>query len=170
MPDFTGRDAELGRLDALAARDEAGTGIVIAVITGTAGVGKTALAVHWAHRMSARFPDGQLYVNLRGFDPTGQAVTPAEAIRAFLDAFGVTPQQIPVSLEAQTALYRSLLAGRRVLVLLDNTADEDQVQAVAARLAGQPGHCHEPQRAAGPHRHRGSSPGGHRPDERRRST
>ncbi|MGO9782143.1 MAG: AfsR/SARP family transcriptional regulator [Streptosporangiaceae bacterium] len=136
VPDFTGRDAELDRLDALAARDEAGTGIVIAVITGTAGVGKTALAVHWAHRMSERFPDGQLYVNLRGFDPTGQAVTPAEAIRAFLDAFGVTPQQIPVSLEAQTALYRSLVAGRRMLVLLDNTADEDQVRPL---LPGSPG-------------------------------
>ena len=113
IPDFTGREAELDRLDALLARDrgDTGTTVVIAAIAGTAGVGKTALAVHWAHRVSERFPDGQLYVNLRGFDPTGAAMKPAEAIRGFLDAFGVTPQQIPTSLEAQAALYRSLLVG-----------------------------------------------------------
>jgi DNA-binding SARP family transcriptional activator len=138
VPDFTGRDAELGWLDALVAGDrgEAGTGVVITVITGTAGVGKTALAVHWAHWISGQFPDGQLYVNLRGFDPTGFAMKPAEAIRGFLDAFGVLPQQIPASLEAQAALYRSLLAGRRVLVLLDNAGDEDQVRPL---LPGSPG-------------------------------
>ena len=99
-------------------------------------VGKTALAVHWAHRISNRCPDGQLYVNLRGFDPTGTAVAPAEAIRGFLDAFGVTPQQIPLSLQAQAALYRSLLAGRRVLILLDNAAEEDQIRPL---LPGSPG-------------------------------
>ena len=103
---------------------------------GTAGVGKSALAVHWAHRVSDRFPDGQLYVNLRGFDPTGSAMKPAEAIRGFLDAFGVPPEQIPASLEAQAALYRSLLAGRRVLVLLDNAADDEQVRPL---LPGSPG-------------------------------
>lgn len=138
IPDFTGRHAELDRLDALAAHDREGTGtsVVITSISGTAGVGKTALAVHWAHRVREGFPDGQLYVNLRGFDPTGSAVKPAEAIRGFLDAFGVTPQQIPTSLEAQTALYRSLIAGRRVLILLDNAADEDQVRPL---LPGSPG-------------------------------
>jgi DNA-binding SARP family transcriptional activator len=138
IPDFTGRDAELSRLDALVAGDggEAGTSVVITAIAGTAGVGKTALAVHWAHRISGRFPDGQLHVNLRGFDPTGVAMKPAEAIREFLDAFGITPQQLPTSLEAQAALYRSLLAGRRVLVLLDNAADEDQVRPL---LPGSPG-------------------------------
>ena len=138
MADFTGRDAELGRLDALVARDDggAGTSIVITAIGGTAGVGKTALAVHWAHRVSGLFPDGQLFVNLRGFDPAGVAVKPAEAIRGFLDAFGITPQQMPASLDAQAALYRSLLAGRRVLVLLDNAADEDQVRPL---LPGSPG-------------------------------
>jgi tetratricopeptide (TPR) repeat protein len=120
------------------ARDEgdAGTGVVITAIAGTAGVGKTALAVHWAHRVSGRFPDGQLFVNLRGFDPTGVAMKPADAIREFLDAFGITPQQMPTSLEAQAALYRSLLTGRRVLVLLDNAADEDQVRPL---LPGSPG-------------------------------
>ena len=136
IPDFTGRDAELGRLDALVTRDDPGAAIVITVITGTAGVGKTALAVHWAHRISDRYPDGQLYVNLRGFDPTGTAVAPAEAIRGFLDAFGVTPPQIPLSLQAQAALYRSLLAGRRVLILLDNAAEEDQIRPL---LPGSPG-------------------------------
>ena len=138
IPDFTGRDAELSRLDALVARNggDAGTSVVITTIAGTAGVGKTALAVHWAHRVSERFPDGQLYVNLRGFDPVGVAMKPAEAIREFLDAFGITPHQMPTSLEAQAALYRSLLAGRRVLVLLDNAADEDQVRPL---LPGSPG-------------------------------
>ena len=138
IPDFTGRDAELDRLDALMARNSGGTGtgVIITAIAGTAGVGKTALAVHWAHRISGRFPDGQLYVNLRGFDPTGSVMKPAEAIRGFLDAFGVTPQQIPASLEAQAALYRSLLARRLVLVLLDNAADEDQVRPL---LPGSPG-------------------------------
>jgi DNA-binding SARP family transcriptional activator/cytochrome c-type biogenesis protein CcmH/NrfG len=138
IPDFTGRHAELDRLDALMARNGGQTGkaVVITAVTGTAGVGKTALAVHWAHRVSGEFPDGQLYVNLRGFDPTGCALKPAEAIRGFLDAFEVTPQQLPASLEAQAALYRSLLAGRRVLVLLDNAADEDQVRPL---LPGSPG-------------------------------
>jgi DNA-binding SARP family transcriptional activator/Tfp pilus assembly protein PilF len=138
IPDFTGRDAELARLDTLAANDggEAGTSVVITAIAGTAGVGKTALAVHWAHQVSGRFPDGQLFVNLRGFDPAGVAMKPAEAIREFLDALGITPQQMPTSLEAQAALYRSLLAGRRVLVLLDNAADEDQVRPL---LPGSPG-------------------------------
>jgi DNA-binding SARP family transcriptional activator/Tfp pilus assembly protein PilF len=138
IQDFTGRDAELRRLDALLDRDrgDIGTDVVITTISGTAGVGKTALAVHWAHRVSERFPDGQLYVNLRGFDPTGSAMKPGEVIRGFLDAFGVPPQQLPVSLEAQAALYRSLLAGQRVLVMLDNAANEDQVRSL---LPGSPG-------------------------------
>ena len=137
VPDFTGRDAELARLDALAAGDRGGpeTAVVITAIAGTAGVGKTALAVHWAHQIRHLFPDGQLYVNLRGFDPSGPAMVPAEAIRGFLDAFGVTPAQIPTRLEAQAGLYRSLLAGRRVLVVLDNAADEGQVRPL---LPGSP--------------------------------
>jgi DNA-binding SARP family transcriptional activator/Tfp pilus assembly protein PilF len=138
IPDFTGRHAELDRLDALVTgpHENIGTSVVITSIAGTAGVGKTALAVHWAHRISEEFPDGQLYVNLRGFDPTGSAMKPAEAIRGFLDAFGVSPQQLPTSLQAQAALYRSLLSGRRVLILLDNAADEDQVRPL---LPGSPG-------------------------------
>ena len=101
--------------------------MVISAIDGTAGIGKTALAVQWAHQVASRFPDGQLYVNLRGFDPAGPPVTPAEAVRGFLDASEVPAARIPVSLDAQAALYRSLLAVRRVLVLLDNAGDTSQV-------------------------------------------
>jgi len=126
---FAGRTAELEALTSLL--EEAalpGGTVVISAIDGTAGIGKTALAVQWAHQVADRFPDGQLYVNLRGFDPAGPPVTPAEAVRGFLDAFEVPAAPIPANLDAQAARYRSLLAGRRVLVLLDNAHDADQVQ------------------------------------------
>jgi tetratricopeptide (TPR) repeat protein len=134
---FVGRVAELAVLTGLAdeVAEVAGT-VVISAIDGTAGVGKTAVAVHWAHQVAWRFPDGQLYVNLRGFDPTGRTMSPAEAVRGFLDAFVVPAGQIPVSLEAQAALYRSLLAGRQVLVVLDNARDIEQVRPL---LPGSPG-------------------------------
>lgn len=132
MPGFSGRQAQLDQLNELLPSDEhdeqaAGT-IVVTAIAGTAGVGKTALAVHWAHQVRDRFPDGQLYVNLRGFDPAGPAMEPAEAIRGFLDAFSVPPQRIPPDLDAQAALYRTLLADRRVLIVLDNARDASQVR------------------------------------------
>jgi tetratricopeptide (TPR) repeat protein len=98
------------------------------VISGPAGVGKTALAVSWSHDIADRYPDGQLYVNLRGFDRSGTATTPGEAIRGFLDAFGVPHGRIPPGVDAQVGLYRSVLAGRRVLVVLDNARDADQVR------------------------------------------
>jgi tetratricopeptide (TPR) repeat protein len=101
---------------------------VIPVISGTAGIGKTALAVHWAHQVADRFPDGQLYVDLRGFDPTGTAMDIAEAVRGFLEAFGVPSDRIPVGRDAQLALYRTLSADRRMLVLLDNARDVDDVR------------------------------------------
>jgi tetratricopeptide (TPR) repeat protein len=110
--------------------------VIIAAVSGTAGVGKTTLAVRWAHRVAARFPDGQLYVNLRGFDPGGLALEPSEAIRGFLEAFGVPVARIPVDLGAQAGLYRSVLAGRRVLVVLDNARDVEQVRPL---LPGSPG-------------------------------
>ncbi|MFD7506000.1 BTAD domain-containing putative transcriptional regulator [Streptomyces sp. NPDC059850] len=131
---FTGRERELGGLDSLLRATA--TAAVIGVIAGSGGLGKTTLAVHWAHRVRDRFPDGQLYVNLRGFGPTGSAMTVAEAVRGFLDAFQVPAHRIPATVEAQTALYRSLLADRRVLVLLDNARDAEQVRPL---LPGSPG-------------------------------
>ncbi|MDX3854577.1 AfsR/SARP family transcriptional regulator [Streptomyces sp. AK02-01A] len=133
---FTGRRAELAGVQALLPDGDEPAAVVISAIGGMAGIGKTALAVHWAHEVAHRFPDGQLYVNLRGFDPTGPVMTPAEAIRGFLDAFGVPASRIPTGLDAQAALYRSLLAGRRVLVLLDNARDTEQVRPLLPGAAG----------------------------------
>ncbi|MGH3888021.1 MAG: ATP-binding protein [Pseudonocardiaceae bacterium] len=123
---FTGRDAELDKLDALLDRDEPAA-VVISAIAGTAGMGKTSLAVHWAHRVRERFPDGELYVNLRGYDP-GPPVTPEQALDRFLRALDVPAQKIPHDVDAQAGLYRSLLAGRRMVVVLDNAVTPDQVR------------------------------------------
>jgi tetratricopeptide (TPR) repeat protein/transcriptional regulator with XRE-family HTH domain len=130
VADFTGRGAELAALTRIlddATADVPGT-VVISAIGGTAGVGKTALALRWAHQVAGRFGDGQLYVNLRGFDPSGTRVVPAAAIRGFLDALGVPPARIPASSEAQAGLFRSLLAERKMLIVLDNAEDEQQVR------------------------------------------
>jgi tetratricopeptide (TPR) repeat protein/transcriptional regulator with XRE-family HTH domain len=130
VADFTGRTAELAALTRTldkARADSPGT-IVISAIGGTAGVGKTALALHWAHKVAGRFGDGQLHVNLRGFDSSGAPATATEAIRGFLDALGVPSERIPDSAEAQAGLYRSLLADRRMLIILDNARDEEQVR------------------------------------------
>ena len=125
---FTGRDHELADLEKVLIDTPDRPAIGISVVTGPAGVGKTALAVHWAHRAAAEFPDGQLYVNLRGFAPGAPPMDAAEAVRGFLDALQVPPRRIPVGLDAQAALYRSLLTGRRMLVLLDNARDAEQVR------------------------------------------
>ncbi|WP_416982505.1 AfsR/SARP family transcriptional regulator [Streptomyces sp. T028] len=137
LPLFTGRQAELDEMLALFDAELPCPGtVVIGAVGGMAGVGKTTLAVHWAHRVADRFPDGQLYVNLRGFDPSGAVMEPGEAVRGFLDALGVPPERVPHGLDAQTALYRSALAGRRVLVVLDNARDAEQVRPL---LPGSPG-------------------------------
>ena len=134
---FTGRTAELVRLDAaLTGAADQPSAVVISALFGTAGVGKTALAVHWAHAVADRFPDGQLYVNLRGFDPGGAKLDPAEAVRGFLDALGVPPARIPAGLAEQTALYRGMVAGRRLLVVLDNARDADQVRPLLPGASG----------------------------------
>lgn len=128
----------VGRVQQVRALDEMlpdSSPVVISAIDGSAGVGKTALAVHWAHLAADRFPDGQLFVNLRGFDPADQPVSPAEALRRLLDALEVPPQRIPASTEAQAALYRSLLADRRMLIVLDNAYDAEQVRPL---LPGSP--------------------------------
>ena len=134
-PHFTGRERERGTLTGLL-KPDLGARVVVAVIGGTAGVGKTSLAVSWAHQVADHFPDGQLYVNLRGFDAAEQVMDPAEAVRCFLDALQVPTQRIPAGLDAQTALYRSLLAGRRMLIVLDNARDAGQVRPL---LPGTPG-------------------------------
>jgi DNA-binding SARP family transcriptional activator/tetratricopeptide (TPR) repeat protein/DNA-binding XRE family transcriptional regulator len=134
---FAGRTDELRRLDEIAASaGQQPTAVVIAAVAGTAGVGKTALAVHWAHRVAAQFPDGQLFVNLRGFDGTGTLTQPTEAIRGFLEALGVPATRMPTNLDALIGLYRSQLSGKRVLIVLDNARDAEQVRPL---FPGAPG-------------------------------
>ena len=123
---FAGRGADLTRLDALLS-DRPGQPLRVLAIDGPPGVGKTALAVHWAHRVKHRFPDGQIFVNLRGYAPD-PPLSAAEVLVRFLAAFGVPAATIPADLDEAAAMYRSLLAGRRVLVVLDNAAGPDQVR------------------------------------------
>jgi tetratricopeptide (TPR) repeat protein len=122
VPGFTGRAAALAALDELLSGDAA-----VALVAGTAGVGKTALALHWSHRVADRFPDGQLYVNLRGHD-RGDPVPTTNALAYLLRELGVAPGAVPADQEERAARYRSLVAGRRVLVLLDNAASVEQVR------------------------------------------
>jgi DNA-binding SARP family transcriptional activator/Tfp pilus assembly protein PilF len=156
-PGFSGRHIELERMlqligagpdrDAAAESPESpespesldGPGrdtMQIIAIIGTAGVGKTALANRFARQVAKRFPDGQLYANLRGFDPSGSALSPESALRFFLDALAVQPQRMPVDLEGRAALFRSMLDGKRVLIVLDNARDPDHVRPL---LPGSPG-------------------------------
>jgi DNA-binding SARP family transcriptional activator len=126
---FTGRAVELRVLDSLLGSMASADGTVaISAISGMAGVGKTSLALHWARDVAHRFPDGQLYVNLRAFGPWRRPVRAADALRGFLDALDVPQGRNPADTDAQAALYRTVLASKRMLVMLDNAADEDQVR------------------------------------------
>ncbi|GAB3914036.1 tetratricopeptide repeat protein [Kibdelosporangium lantanae] len=129
--DFTGRQAELARLNTTLSEDA----VVVTVIAGTAGVGKTALAVHWARSVAGRFPDGQLYLNLNGH-AAAPRVLPGRALELVLYALGVPSDRIPADEDSRAGMYRSLLAGRRVLLVLDNAGSADQVRPL---LPGQPG-------------------------------
>ncbi|MDH6710502.1 tetratricopeptide (TPR) repeat protein [Kitasatospora sp. MAA19] len=133
---FVNRVDELRLLDAILteeSKDPADAHVF--VIAGTAGAGKTSLALHWAHQARSRFPDGQLYVNLRGYDP-GRPVTAQEALHRFLTSLGVHTQSLPQDPDAAAALYRSLLAERRVLIVLDNAATVSQVRPLLPGSAG----------------------------------
>jgi DNA-binding SARP family transcriptional activator/tetratricopeptide (TPR) repeat protein len=131
---FTGRDSELAHANDLIPDHDAQPGAV--VISGTAGVGKTAFAVHWAHQIAEKFPDGQLYLNLRGFDPANSPMTATDAVGSLLELLGVAPQSIPDGLAAMTALYRGLLADRRILLLLDNARLATQVRPLLPGATG----------------------------------
>ncbi|MEH0841245.1 BTAD domain-containing putative transcriptional regulator [Micromonospora sp. CPCC 205711] len=132
-PYFTGRRGVVAAAEELLAGDPRTSALVI---DGMPGVGKTTLAVHLAHRLAARYPDGQLHADLRGFDSGDSVMTPAEALRGFLWSLGVAPAAIPAELHAQAGLYRSILAERRMLILLDNCRDWDQIRHLLPGTGG----------------------------------
>jgi DNA-binding SARP family transcriptional activator/tetratricopeptide (TPR) repeat protein len=123
---FTGRLIDVARLDSMLSDGQTASTVVISAVAGTAGVGKTALAVHWAHRVRDKFPDGQLFVNLRGYART-PPVRPLDALAGFLRALGVAPERVPADLAEASALYQAMVADRRILVVLDNAGDADQI-------------------------------------------
>ncbi|RCG31678.1 hypothetical protein DQ384_09010 [Sphaerisporangium album] len=133
---FVNRADDFARLDRILAEDKKSSRFsTVCVIVGTAGVGKTSFAVHWAHEVLDEFPDGQLYVNLRGYDP-GPPVSADQALERFLSAMGVPPAAVPAELESRTSLYRSRLAGRRMLVILDNASSVGQVRPLLPGIPG----------------------------------
>jgi tetratricopeptide (TPR) repeat protein/transcriptional regulator with XRE-family HTH domain len=126
---FTARTDEIAELDRILLRPSRWAGgCRIIVLTGTAGVGKTTLAVHWAHRVRDQFPEGQIYLDLRGFSPSGPMVSTADAARRMLYAAGISPLLIPPELDAQIDLFRSEMSRRRMLLILDNARDAEQVR------------------------------------------
>ncbi|MFH7598159.1 BTAD domain-containing putative transcriptional regulator [Streptomyces racemochromogenes] len=128
IPGFIGRAGELRGLDTLVSEDGGTSGPRVGLITGVAGVGKTGLAVRWAHRVHDRFPDGRLYAEMRGYDGHHTPTEAGDVLSRFLRSLGVPSDQVPPGLEERTALYRSLLAGRRMLIVLDNVRSYTQVK------------------------------------------
>ncbi|OLT14867.1 hypothetical protein BJF78_17050 [Pseudonocardia sp. CNS-139] len=133
---FTGRSDLVRDLDALLADGDPGA-VPITVLAGAPGVGKTALALHWAHRVRHRFPDGQLYLNLRGH-AAAPPLTPAEALTRLLRSLDVAPDRVPTDVTDAAALFRSVLADSRTLLVLDDARQAEQVRPL---LPGGPG-CH----------------------------
>ena len=133
---FYGRARELSALTAALTSSRAAHAGAVCVINGMPGVGKTRLAVRWAHQVAGEFPDGQLYIDLHGFDGCGQRMTSAEALRLIFDSFPVAPESVPPSLESRVSLYRSLMAGKRLLVVLDNAYDLRQVRLLLPGAEG----------------------------------
>ena len=137
LPTFAGREGELSQLSAMLRPGSEFSGTVaVYVIGGMAGIGKTTFAIHLAHLVAKHFEDGQLYLNLRGFDSSGSGTAPADALRALLHSLGVPPRHTPGDPDARAGLYRSVLAGKRVLIVLDNARDVEQVRPL---LPGSPG-------------------------------
>lgn len=132
-PYFTGRRDVIAAVEELLAGEQRTTALVV---DGMPGVGKTTLSVHLSHRLAARYPDGQLHADLRGFDSGESVMSPAEALRGFLWSLGVAPSAIPAELHAQAGLYRSILAERRMLILLDNCRDWDQIRHLLPGTGG----------------------------------
>lgn len=135
-PSFVGREGELAQLDRFLDVAVHAQSVMTAVIDGPPGVGKTALAIRWAHQVSPRFPDGVLFSDLKGFTPQDQPVHPSKVLEDFLTALGVPARAIPPSTEQRSAMMRSLVDGRRILVLLDNAVDAAQVEPLLLGAAG----------------------------------
>jgi DNA-binding SARP family transcriptional activator/tetratricopeptide (TPR) repeat protein len=136
LPSFAGRETELSQVEQMLGRDDGCPTVGICVIDGMAGIGKTTFAIHWAHRVARHFQDGQLYLDLRGFDSSGLATAPADALYALLCSLGVPAGHIPDGLDARAGMYRSVLAGKRVLVVLDNARDVRQVRPLLPGTQG----------------------------------
>jgi DNA-binding SARP family transcriptional activator len=135
LPSFAGRESELSQAAQMLGGD-GGPTVAICVIDGMAGIGKTTFAIHWAHRVARHFQDGQLYLDLRGFDASGTATAPEDALYTLLCSLGVPAGQIPDGLDARAGMYRSVLAGKRVLVVLDNARDVGQVRPLLPGTEG----------------------------------
>lgn len=135
VPGFVGRWAELAQLDRFAAQARRPNATTVGLVTGIAGAGKTALAVYWAHQIKRRFPQGQLYADLHGYAPS-PPVSPQQVLDAYLTNLGIAPGAAPTDLDAKAALYRSLLDGRRLLILLDNAVDPQQVRPLLPAAPG----------------------------------